>query len=89
MVTTKLKAIKKIITAKHVMLFTKKSGDTPVEAYGFGTGSLHDIMLIAIELKKSYNRTVDMVEQGATEEGTLHAFMEMKKTIEALENGHK
>lgn len=84
MVTTKIRAIGKIIRADHVMLFTKKDGGQ-VDAYGFGKGSLHDIMLMAIQLKKSYNTTIDMIEQGATEEGTLHAFMEMKKTVEELE----
>jgi len=88
MVTAKLKAIRQIIKADHVMLFTKK-GTEDVQALGFGQGGLKDILLMAIELKKSYNNMVDMANNAAVESGELHALTELKKALEEVDNGRQ
>lgn len=88
MVTAKFKSIIKILKADNVMLFTKRQTNN-VDALGFGKGDLKTIMLMAVELKKSYNNMVDMASSIATETGELHALNELKATLEAVENGRQ
>lgn len=88
MVTAKLKAIRQIMKSDHVMLFTKQ-GEGEVKSFGFGKGGLKDILLIAIEVKKSYNSMVDMANNAAVESGELHALTELRNALEEMDNGRK
>lgn len=81
MVTYKLRAIWKVIRADHLMLFSKR-GEGKVDGFGFGQGGLEDIMLMAVELKKSYDNMQTMIGQAATESGELHALEALKKTLD-------
>lgn len=83
MVTNKLRAIWQVIKSDHVLLFTK-SGYDGVKSFGFGKGSLQAIMLMAVEVKKSYNNMVDMVSNAAVETGELHALNELKEAVEKM-----
>lgn len=86
MVTTKIRTIWTIIRSDHVMVFTKR-GDDPVDTNGFGRGGLHDILLIAIQMRKAYANLVAMAEEQAVEAGELHALEELREVIKELENG--
>ena len=70
------------------MLFTKGKEDG-VTAMGFGKGGLKDIILLTIEVQRSYNTLIQLVRETAAEEGELHAITELKNAIEELEDGWK
>jgi len=85
MVTEKFRAVRQVLSADHVMLFTKK-GNKDVVGFGFGHGGLSDMMLMAVEIKKSYNNITKMIDEAAVESGELHALSELKKTLEVIED---
>ncbi len=85
MVTKKIRAIWQLIRANQLFLFTQRKTGDDVLALGMGVGDLQDMMLIAIEIKKSYNSMVNMIEQAAVEGGELHLLNELKKTIQEIE----
>ena len=88
MVTNKLRAIWRIVKADHILLFTKE-GEGSVQSFGFGKGGLQEIMLMAVEVKKSYNSMVSMLQNAAVETGELHALNELKEAVEKLEDGQQ
>lgn len=85
--SAKLKGIWLILTANHVLLMTVKNGN--MDGVGFGGGDLSEIMTIAIQVKRTYNSMINMIENSAEEAGELHSLLEMRKTIEELDDGGK
>lgn len=86
MVTNKIRAIVQILRADHVLIHTKR-GDAPVVPFGFGKGDLATMMLLSIELKKSYENMVKGVNNAAVETGELHALEALRKTVDTeIEN---
>lgn len=81
MVTNKIRAIIAIIRADHILLHTKR-GDNPVEPFGFGKGDLAALMLLAVELKKSYENMLQGVNNAAVETGELHTLEALRKTVD-------
>lgn len=86
MVAAKLRAIGRIIRSKQMLLLTLDRRG--VDALGFGRGELHEIAQMAVEIKKSYNSILELLEEVSTEEGELHAYRELLKTMEAMNGGH-
>ena len=89
MVTAKIRAIGQIIRADHVLLHTKR-GDSPVVPFSFGKGDLSTLMLLAVELKKSYENMLKGVNNAAVESGELHALEALRKTVDTeIENANQ
>lgn len=86
MVTEKIRAIWRVITCKHLLLFTKHKEIRP-KVVGFGKGDLHDIFSMAVEIKASYDYMIKLCEEVAAEEGELHILNELKKTVEEYTSG--
>lgn len=86
MVANKIRAIIQIIRADHVLIHTKR-GDSPVQPFGFGKGDLATLMLISVELKRSYENMLKGVNNAAVETGELHALEALRKTVDTeIEN---
>ena len=86
MVTNKIRAIVQIIRAEHVLIHTKR-GNGAVQPFGFGKGDLSTLMLMAVELKKSYENMIKGVNTAAVETGELHALEALRKTVDTeIEN---
>lgn len=85
MVTKKIRAIWRVIRAKQLFLYSQAKLGGDISVAGFGVGDLSDMMLVAIELKRSYNSMTEMIEHAATEAGELHLLNELKKVTEAAE----
>lgn len=89
MVTQKLRAVVQILRADHVLIHTKR-GDNPVEPFGFGRGDLATMMLLSVELKKSYENMLRGVNNAAVETGELHALEALRKTVDTeIENANQ
>ena len=81
MVTAKIRAIIQIIRAQHVLIHTKR-GDNPVQPFGFGKGDLQTLMLISVELKRSYENMLRGVNNAAADTGELHTLEALRKTVD-------
>ena len=81
MVTAKIRAIGQIIRADHALLHTKR-GDSPVVPFGFGKGDLTALMLLSVELKKSYENMLKGVNNAAVATGELHTLEALRKTVD-------
>ena len=81
MVTNKIRAIRQILSAEHVMLFTKR-GEGDIVPFGFGKGDLSTMMLVAVALKKAYENMLTGVNNAAVETGELHTLEALRKTVD-------
>lgn len=82
--STKLKAIKLLFGAKQYIVFTVKGDKADVA--GYGRDDLAEVMAMAIQIRKSYNFMVRMIEDFSQDEDELQKLVAMRKAITAVDN---
>lgn len=85
MVTNKIRAIIALLRCKSFNLYARVGEDHVT--HGAGSGDLSDMMMLVVQLKRDVIGITSALEAAATEAGELQLLIELRKTIEELENG--
>lgn len=91
MVTQKFRArvnaFRQIFRSNQFIVFSVKNGKPDAVAYG--EDDLAEVMQMAIQMKKSYNQMVKMIEAAAEQQDELQTLMQMRQALEAVDDaGH-
>jgi hypothetical protein len=85
MVTKRLTAVWRALTAKSVHLISQQSYGSQPDICGFGSGDIKDLMLMSRSLKQTYDQFIDMMNRGAAETGDLHTLQQIRDALDTLE----
>lgn len=88
MVTARLTAVWRALTAKSVHMISQKADGVEPDICGFGRGDIKDMILMSRSIKQTYDNFIDLINQVATETGDLHTLRQIRDALDTLEKDH-